>query len=212
MIEEVGVVRESLPAGGNLRLKIAAAQVLEGLKTGDSVSVNGICLTVTSLEHESFRAEVSEHTQRTTTVKHWQVGRRVNLERALRVGDRLGGHIVQGHIDGTGRVARVHYGSGSNLISIDLPTSLLRLLAPKGSVAVDGVSLTLTDKSARGFSVMVIPHTLENTTLGDLRPGDEVNIETDLIIRWLAERFPDDEIVAAPDRELPFAGEFHLED
>ena len=198
--------------GGNLHLKISAAGVMEGLHPGDSVAVNGVCLTVTAVDADGFRAEASQHTVSRSTMGVWLVGRKVNLERALQVGGRLGGHIVQGHVDGRGRVSRIRYGEGSTEIQIDVSAELLKLMAPKGSVAVDGVSLTLADKSARGFRVMVIPYTLEHTNLKELKPGDAVNIETDLIIRWLADRFPDGEVVAGPQFWQADAGEFHLED
>ena len=166
---------------------------MEDLKLGDSIAVSGPCLTVTDIGRDSFQVEATAYTVDQSTLKTWNIGRKVNLERALRVGDRLGGHIVQGHVDGIGTVSRVSYRSGSTHIYFDVSVSLLRLMAPKGSVAIDGVSLTLAEKSVRGFMVMVIPFTLESTTLGDLKPGHQVNIETDLIIRWLADRFRDGE-------------------
>ncbi len=208
----MGAVASRQMRGGNLYLKISAADVTGDMHPGDSIAVNGVCLTVTAVEPDGFRAEASAHTLSRSTLGGWLVGKRVNLERAVRVGDRLGGHIVQGHVDGAGRVSRIRYGEGSTDIQIDVPAALLRLMAPSGSVAVDGVSLTIAGKSARGFRVMVIPYTLEHTIIKDLRPGDAVNIETDLTIRWLADRFPEGEVVAGPEIWEAGEGQFHLED
>jgi riboflavin synthase len=193
-------------------LKIDAKRILDDVNTGDSLSVDGICLTITEVHAGSVAVEASEHTVAESTIGNWQVGRRVNLERAVKVGDRLGGHIVQGHIDGLGRVTRVRFGEGSSDIYIDLDGRLLKLVAPKGSIAVNGVSLTIAEKMSRGFKLMVVPYALEHTTLGELKPGDEVNIETDIIIRWLADRFPEGEIVDTPFEGWQQTGEFHLED
>ena len=156
--------------------------------------------------------EASAHTARQSTIHNWKIGRRVNLERALKVGDRLGGHIVQGHVDGVGRVARIRYGEGSTDIYVETDNNLMKLMAPRGSVTVDGVSLTLAGKSARSFKLMVIPYTLHHTTLGDLKPGQEVNLETDVIIRWLADRFKDGEITEGKDFMNFGDGPIHLED
>ncbi len=212
MIEEVGVLAAREVIRGNHRLKIEASTVLEGLNAGDSIAVSGPCLTVTEVGGGWFRVEATGQTAAVSTIGNWQAGRKVNLERALKVGDRLGGHIVQGHIDGVGRVVRVNYRPGSTLVVIETPPKLTGLLAPKGSVAVDGVSLTIAEKSARRFTVMLIPFTMEHTTLDGLRPGSEVNIETDLIIRWLADRFPDGEVVGGPGGILFDPEEIHLED
>ena len=212
LIEEVGVIAGRGAVSGNVQLTIKAEKVRDDLGLGDSVAVNGVCLTVNNLRHDSFSAEVSAHTVSVSTIESWQIGRRVNLERSLRVGDRLGGHIVQGHVDGTGRVVKIRYGEGSTDIHIEAPEQLMRLMAPKGSVAVDGVSLTLAGKSARSFKLMVIPYTLQHTNLGDIKPGDAVNIETDLIIRWLADRFKDGEVEESGWLPEPDEGGIHLED
>ena len=196
----------------NLILKINASTVTRDMREGDSVAVNGVCLTVTSVERDGFRVEASSRTVSVSTIGNWQAGQRINLERALQAGDRLGGHIVQGHVDGQGKVVRVQYSEGSTNIHIGVPDSMLKLMAPRGSVAVDGVSLTLADKTSRGFKVVVIPWTLEHTILGELKPGDPVNIETDLIIRWLADRFPDGDVASDAETNWAGFGDFHLED
>ncbi len=178
---------------------------LDDLKIGDSVACSGPCLTVTSVERDRFTVEATGYTVTQSTLNDWNIGRKVNLERALRLGDRLGGHIVQGHVDAVGKVGRIQYGTGATHIFIEVSNQILQLMAPKGSVTVDGVSLTLAGKSARSFELMVIPHTLNSTTLGELHPGSRVNIETDLIIRWLADRFKDGEVVTDGDNpSLPF--------
>jgi len=212
LIEEVGVVAARQVKRGNHLLTIKAEKIMTDLKSGDSVAISGPCLTVTELVRDGFRVEVSAHTISQSTVGNWQVGRRVNLERALKVSDRLGGHIVQGHVDGIGRVAKIRYGEGSTDIHIEAPEAIMKLLAPKGSVAVDGVSLTLAGKTARSFKLMVIPYTLQNTTLGDLKPGDAVNLETDIIIRWLADRFRNGEVGSSRDDWLSGELNIHVED
>ena len=212
MIEEVGVLSASETRRGNINLKISAVKVLEDLEPGDSIAVNGPCLTVTETGNDWFRVEAAQHTVEMSTVGRWRIGKHLNLERALKVGDRLGGHIVQGHVDGIGKVTRLRYNTGSTDIHLGVPSALIKLLAPKGSVSIDGVSLTLTSKSASGLSVMVVPFTFDNTTLRELKSGDNVNIETDLIIRWLAERFPEGEVINDPDYLGIDRGNIHLED
>lgn len=193
LIEEIGVLGARLMKAGNSQLSIKAQLICDDLKLGDSIAINGVCLTVTKLERDGFSVEAASQTVNQSTISNWQVGRKVNLERALAVGDRFGGHIVQGHVDGIGRVAKIRYGEGSTDIHIEAPLAVMKLLAPKGSIAVDGVSLTITSKTARSFKLMVIPYTLQNTCLGELKPGDNINLETDVIIRWFADRFKDDQ-------------------
>jgi len=211
LIEEIGVVGARLMKGGNLQLSIKAGLVCSDLKLGDSVAINGVCLTVIQLERDGFTVEASSQTANQSTISNWQVGRKVNLERALAVGDRLGGHIVQGHVDGIGRIARIRYGEGSTEINIEAPDVVMKLLAPKGSIAVDGVSLTVASKTTRSFKLMVIPYTLQNTCLGELKPGDNINLESDLIIRWLADRFKNDRNGEA-DASDWLRDQIHLED
>ncbi|MDP8228977.1 MAG: riboflavin synthase [Candidatus Electryoneaceae bacterium] len=199
MIEEIGTIATKTVRSGNLLLTIKAKTGLEGLKLGDSIAVSGPCLTVTDVGRDSFQVEATTYTVDQSTLKTWNVGGKVNLERALRVSDRLVGHFVQGHVDGIGKVSRISYRGGSTHIYFDVSASILKLIAPKGSVAIDGISLTLAEKTVRGFMIMVIPFTLESTTLGDLKPGNQVNIETDLIIRWLADRFQDGEVTLGND-------------
>ncbi len=162
--------------------------MLSDLKLGDSVAVNGPCLTVVKIGRDSFQVEATSHTVKSSTIAKWSGGKQLNLERALMVGDRLGGHIVQGHVDGIGTIARISPAAGYTKIYVNLPSELQKLMAPKGSVTVDGISLTISEKTSMGIVLMVVPYSLKHTTLGLLKPGHEVNIESDLVIRWLADR------------------------
>lgn len=196
----------------NLIMKIKADKVLDSLALGDSVAVSGPCLTVVEVGSEWFSVEASKHTIETSTISSWRSGRAVNLERALRLGDRLGGHIVQGHIDGTSMVSKLKSDPGSSRLYIDIPTHLQRLMVSRGSIAIDGVSLTIADKTATSISVMIVPHTLRHTTLGDFKPGALVNLESDIIVRWLAERFPGDPQEVLKNTVSANLGNIHLED
>ena len=156
------------------------------------MSVSGACLTVISIENSKFQVEATKQTVESTNISRWLSSTKVNLERALKVGDRFGGHMVQGHIDGTGKISKVRYMAGSNEYSVEVPAYIRELVVSKGSITVDGVSLTIANKTKLGLKLMIIPFTLNNTTLGTLKPGDIVNVETDIIFRWLAERYPQD--------------------
>jgi riboflavin synthase len=176
IVEELGEVAAA--DGGHLR--IAATNVLEDAKTGDSIAVDGCCLTAVELGPGWWRADVTDETLRRTTLGRLAPGDRVNLERPVRVNDRLGGHIVQGHVDGVGEVVE----PAPNL-RVRMPRPLLRYVVEKGSVAVDGVSLTVVDVLDDGFTVAVIPHTTEVTTLGRRKPGDKVNLEVDVTVKYV---------------------------
>lgn len=193
-----------------MRLRVAAPGLLDDLKPGDSIATNGVCLTATQITGSGFIAEATSHTVAETTLGELKSGSRVNLERALRVGDRLGGHIVQGHIDAIGRTAKIRFGEGMTELTVELEPPILKFVAPRGSIAVNGVSLTVAEKSARWIRLTLVPFTLENTTLGELTPGARVNIETDLIVRWLADRFRDGEVVSS--LEAGGWGSIHLEE
>lgn len=185
IIEEVGTIRELRAASGGAMLKVAADTVARGLKTGDSVAVNGVCLTATQTGAGFFYCDISSETLRISTFGKARPGMRVNLERSLIFGDRLGGHFVQGHVDGMGRLAdRRPSGDGMEM-SFAFPKELDRYLVYKGSVAVDGISLTVSKLEPGLFSVAVIPHTLKSTNLGLLDIGDEVNLETDVLGRYV---------------------------
>src|SRR5437870_6643787 len=186
LVEALGRVERAAPDGsGGRRLTLAAPFAAE-LALGESVAVNGACLTVVERDAGTFGVEAGPETLRRTDLGELAVGDRVNLERSLQLGDRLGGHLVQGHVDGIGHVAERHPQGGWETIWFAAPAELVAQMVPKGSVAVDGVSLTLVDVTADRFSVALIPHTLAATTLGFKRPGAKVNLETDLIGKYVS--------------------------
>ncbi len=177
IIEEIGVI--SRKSGSDLG--ILAKTVLEGLREGDSIAVNGVCLTVVALNADSFVVQVSPETLEKSTLGKLRPGDAVNLERAMAFGDRIGGHLVQGHVDGVGRVYSVIPQGQFSLWRFQAPMEIARYLIPKGSVAIDGISLTVVEPQGETFGVAVIPATLQRTTLRNRRPGDFVNIEADMI-------------------------------
>jgi riboflavin synthase len=180
LIEEIGVLTQKKPAGGGVALTIAAKTVLTDTKIGDSLAVNGVCLTVTSLKPNAFTADVMPDSLKTTTIGVWKPGKLLNLERALKVGDRFGGHVVQGHVHGQGRIRRVEKQPAGWRVEILCPATKSAWGVAKGSIAVDGVSLTLHMIRGQSLWVSLIPHTLEITTLKSLKPGDFVNLERDI--------------------------------
>jgi riboflavin synthase len=179
IVEELGTVLATEPQGTGRRLRIGATTVLEGAVLGDSTAVDGCCLTVVALGEGWWEADVSDETLRRTTLGARTAGDRVNLERPLLVTDRLGGHIVQGHVDAVGKVE-----APVPDLRIRMPDDLCRYVIEKGSITVDGVSLTVVHPTDDGFTVAVIPHTAEVTTLGAKAPGDDVNLEVDLIAKY----------------------------
>lgn len=184
LVREIGVLKGLGARGGVVGLDIAAPRTAAGARPGDSIAVAGICLTVTAVRGGVFSVEAASETRRLTTLRHWKVGRRLHLEPSLRAGDPLDGHLVQGHVDGVGKVARVRRAGRDLLVTIALGPDLARFLVPKGSVAVDGVSLTVDEgPHTDRFSVNLIPHTLAWTTFGDLRTGRTVNLEMDVLVK-----------------------------
>lgn len=186
IVKGVGRIVEQADAGGDRRIVIDTAGVVgRALEPGASIAVNGCCLTVTSSDGDRFSADVSGETLAVTTFAALAAGAPVNLEPSLRVGDALDGHWVTGHVDGFGRVARLEAAARSVTLAVELPAGLARYVAHKGSVTVDGVSLTVNTVDAHGFEVNVIPATLERTIIAGYRPGTAVNIEVDIIARYL---------------------------
>jgi len=184
IIERVGEVATLTPAaGGGARLTIHGGP--RGLRIGESIAVSGACMTVTRIRGTTFVVDVSPESVRRTTLGALRPGKRVNLERSLRLADRLSGHLVFGHVDGIGELRSVTREGDGALFRFGVPASLARYLVEKGSVAVDGISLTVFECTARSFTVAVIPHTLAVTTLGDRRPGDRVNLESDMLARYV---------------------------
>lgn len=185
LIEEVGKVLSVSPTSSGMDCVIEAHTVIDDLKIGDSVSINGVCLTVTGLGNKRFTVQAVEETLQRTTLKTIKKGTPVNLERALKLVGRLGGHIVQGHIDGTGKITGRRTIGDNVLFNITSEQPLYRYIVEKGSIAVDGISLTVTFAEHGTFGVSVIPHTLRNTTLSSLSIGGMVNIETDIIAKYV---------------------------
>lgn len=187
IVLDVGHVLMRETRGGDLRLVIECTRLdLAALRVGDSICVQGCCLTATQVQGRTFAADASRETLALTTLGELAVGDPVNLEPALRVGDALGGHLLSGHVDGVAQVSAVSGDARSVRLGIDVPPALARYLAPKGSVAVDGVSLTINMVENSTFGVNIIPHTQEVTTLGRLSAGARVNLEVDQIARYLA--------------------------
>jgi riboflavin synthase len=185
LVEEVGLVRRFEKKGEGGRLAIAAQKVLEGTRLGDSIAVSGACLTVVELGNDGFTVDCMPETLTHTTLGSVTRGATVNLERSLALGDRLGGHLVLGHVDAVAEVVKVEREGEFQMITFSLPETITAYVAPKGSVAVDGVSLTVVRVDGGRFSVGVIPHTLEQTTLSRVRPGVRVNVEADVIARYV---------------------------
>ena len=185
LIETIGRVTACERRGAAAVLSIATTLPLSEITIGDSVAVNGACLTVTAKRETALTFDVSPESLSSTTIGSLRSGHNVNLERALRLGDRMGGHIVTGHIDGIGRLARMSETSGNRLLEFKLSPVYARYLITKGSVAIDGVSLTVNTVSADGFTVNIIPLTQTSTTLDRMKVGDEVNIETDIIGKYV---------------------------
>ncbi|MFH5823289.1 riboflavin synthase [Georgenia sp. AZ-5] len=185
LVEEVGEVRGRRELDGAVLLQVAAATVTEDLRRGDSVAVAGVCLTVTEIEADGFVADVMPETLARTTLGALATGAPVNLERAVAANARLGGHIVQGHVDGVGTVRRRSPGPRWDDVDIAVPPHLARYVAEKGSVTVEGVSLTVTHAGDDVFGVSLIPTTLAATSLGTLAPGTPVNLEVDVVAKYV---------------------------
>ena len=191
IVTDMGTVR-SIDQRGDTLLAIDCNYEPADVTIGASISCQGVCLTVIEVGPGedgapcSFAAEASAETLACTNLGNWAVGTRINLERALKVGDELGGHIVSGHVDGVGKVASIAAEGDSTRLGFTAPRELLGLIATKGSIAVDGVSLTVNDVSSEGFGINVIPHTQKVTTLGSLKVGDQVNLEVDVLARYVA--------------------------
>jgi riboflavin synthase len=208
IIESLGTLSAIRPAGRGRRVVIDSDMALEGIKPGDSIAVNGACLTAVSLSGHRFQADVSPETLSKTTLGVARVGDRVNLERALRFSDRIDGHLVSGHIDGTGTIQKLSPMDNAVVITIEVSKALSRYFIEKGSVAVDGISLTVNRCWESGFSVSIIPYTGKLTTLPQKRQGDLVNIETDMIgkyvERFLLRKTDDPDTAEKPSIDLNF--------
>ncbi len=187
LIEEIVTLQEVRPFPGGRRLSVRAAGVLSQMERGDSVALNGVCLTVEALDRTAGLFEVTavEETVRRTTAGDWRRGRNLHLEQALAAGGRLGGHLVQGHVDGVARVVRIGRERREFVYTLALPSELRRYVVVKGSITVDGVSLTVGDLSAGRCRIFIIPETLARTLIGSYRAGERVNIEVDLVAKYV---------------------------
>jgi len=187
IVTDIGTIRE-VEKRGDLRARIATRYDTDGIEIGASIACDGVCLTVIELGPDWFDVEISAETVAKTTVGHtgWPVGHRINLERALKVGDELGGHIVSGHVDGVAEVIAMTDEGDSTRITFRAPGALAKFIAPKGSVALNGTSLTVNDVDGATFGVNLIPHTKTVTTWGDVQTGDAVNLEVDTMARYVA--------------------------
>lgn len=185
IIEEIGTVRRIERGAAGARLTIGAKAVLEGTKIGDSIATNGVCLTVVSMTADSFSADVMAESLRRSGLGQLQSGSPVNLERAMAANGRFGGHIVSGHIDGTGTIASQKREDNAVWVTVHAPAALLRYIVEKGSIAIDGVSLTVAAVDETGFSVSIIPHTGSETILLGKKPGETVNLECDVIGKYV---------------------------
>lgn len=201
IVEEVGRVVNVSKNGRALLLTIQAKEVLSDVHTGDSISVNGVCLTVTSWSERQFKADVMPETYRQTNLRELQSGSPVNLERAMQAGARFGGHIVQGHVDGTGVIRYMHREENAVVFDIGLDAEdLSRFIVPKGSITLDGISLTVVHAEQGRFTVSIIPHTIAQTALQYKKVGDTINVETDIIGKYVAH------LLARPGEEALSAG------
>lgn len=181
IIEEIGSVKSNIES----KLTIGTDKILPGMKLGDSISVDGVCLTIIEIDENSFSAIISEETGEKTNLLTVSPGHSVNLERPLAFNERIGGHLVQGHIDETGTIASITIEPNSLLFSFSVSQSIRKYIIPKGSIAVDGISLTIVESRPTDFTVAVIPYTRDNTTLGTKNIGDTVNIEVDMMGKYI---------------------------
>lgn len=185
IITDVGTIK-ALEQEGDLRARISTGYDTAGIDLGASIASDGVCLTVIELGPDWYDVQISAETVSKTNIGAWTVGKRVNLERALKVGDELGGHIVSGHVDGVAEVVDITDEGDSTRVTLRAPKDLARFIAPKGSVALNGTSLTVNDVSDCDFGINFIPHTKEVTTWGDVKLGDKVNLEIDTLARYVA--------------------------
>lgn len=186
IIEAVGEIVVAEPKGGDLHLRVKTNDLdLSDVQLGDSIATNGVCLTVVDLPGDGYWADVSVETLDYTTLRQWKVGQKVNLEKALTPQTRLGGHIVSGHVDGVGEVVSRHKDARSERFRLRAPKELAKYIAHKGSITVDGTSLTVNAVDGAEFELNIVPHTIEKTVIGTYKPGTAVNLEVDVIARYL---------------------------
>ena len=185
LIEEIGKIQEIKPKTNGIEIKVSAQKVLEDSQIGDSIAINGVCLTITELGDNYFKFDVSQETLDRSTFKYLKIGDYVNLERALRPSDRLGGHIVQGHVDTVGEIKSIITKGEHTEFVFTFPSKYSNLIVEKGSIAIDGISLTINYIQDNSFSINIIPHTIQNTNLQFKNIGDKVNIEFDILGKYV---------------------------
>ena len=187
LVEEVGAIRSIVESGGNHRINIHAPQCAQELKEGNSVAVSGVCLTALDIQPDSFYADLARETWTRTSFSRITQGAQVNLELPLKADARMGGHIVQGHVDGTGKLLALEPIPNADdfWLHIDIPEDLEKYVVFKGSIAIEGISLTVANLEGLRLTIAIIPHTIKMTNLGSLKPGDPVNIETDIVAKYL---------------------------
>ncbi len=188
LIEEVGIVKDTSNKGDNIRLSIAASKIMDDIDLGSSIAIDGTCLSVVKYSNKTFEVDVSEETVKKTTTGGFKTGRKINLERSIKIGSRLGGHFVTGHIDGIGEINKFDKSDAGAYLGIKAPKDLIKYMVYKGSVAIDGISLTIANVNSDSITIALIPHTIEMTNLKEKSIGDKVNIECDIIGKYI-ERF-----------------------
>lgn len=185
IIEEIGEILAMKKGAESMMLTVRAQTILEDVKLGDSIAVNGVCLTVTALGKNQFKADVMHETMNRSALGKLKIGSKVNLERAMRANGRFGGHMVAGHIDGTGQITDIHRDDNAVWYTISAKPQILRYIIEKGSIAIDGISLTVAEVTEEHFAVSIIPHTLQRTTLAERGKGDIVNLENDIVGKYI---------------------------
>jgi len=185
IISDIGTVTKATHTG-DLRLEIACHYPPESIKLGDSIACNGVCLTVVEILANGFAVELSAETVTCTAPNQWQVGKKINMERALKMGDTLDGHLVSGHVDGIATIESIEKSGDSHIIALSAPPALARFIAAKGSVTLDGIALTVNQVDGNKFWINIIPHTWQNTTLCTRKTGDKLNLEIDMLARYVA--------------------------
>jgi riboflavin synthase len=185
LIEETGTIRSVRSAGRSLHLTVGAKLILEGVRLGDSIAVNGVCLTVVRFDTDAFTADVMPETFNKTNLHSLAAGAPVNLERTMAVGDRFGGHIVQGHVDGTGTITKMVSDEIALWVTVAAPPEILHYMVPKGSITIDGISLTVVDVGSDHFRVSLIPHTVAVTAMHSRKLGNVVNLEVDILAKYV---------------------------
>ncbi len=202
IIKETGKIRKIKNKNGNIEIEIKCLKTLNALNIGDSISVSGVCLTVTDFDNEAFRCDVSFNTLNSTSFKHLRTGDEVNLESSLTPSDKLGGHFVHGHVDCAVKILKLSAMGDSHLINLELPRDIRDFVALKGSIAIDGISLTISGVETDNFSAVIIPYTYKNTNFIQKKPGDLVNIEVDMLARYIVNFLRSEKPVNHDSQEL----------